>query len=190
MNIHEHQAKELLAKYGVETGKGFAAFTPEEAEKAAAEISTPTIVVKAQIHAGGRGKGKFKEAEAGDKGGVRFAKTPAEARQLAEQMLGNTLVTIQTGPAGRTVLRIYIQDAVNIARELYLSALVDRATSRIAFIVSLNTLSAANASAAAFAALASVAARAISANLPARKRSSGSPNSSGCRLLFLAASLP
>lgn len=136
MNIHEHQAKELLAKYGVETGKGFAAFTPEEAEKAAAEISTPTIVVKAQIHAGGRGKGKFKEAEAGDKGGVRFAKTPAEARQLAEQMLGNTLVTIQTGPAGRTVRRIYIQDAVNIARELYLSALVDRASSRIAFIVS------------------------------------------------------
>ena len=136
MNIHEHQAKELLAKYGVEVGKGFAAFSPDEAEKAAAQMTTPTIVVKAQIHAGGRGKGKFKEAEAGDKGGVRFAKSPAEARQLAEQMLGKTLVTIQTGAAGRTVRRLYIQDAVNIARELYLSALVDRATSRVAFIAS------------------------------------------------------
>jgi succinyl-CoA synthetase beta subunit len=136
MNIHEHQAKELLAKYGVEVGTGFAAFTPDEAEKAASQVSTPTIVVKAQIHAGGRGKGKFKEPEAGDKGGVRFAKTPAEARQLAEQMLGKTLVTVQTGAPGRTVRRIYIQDAVNIGRELYLSALVDRASSRIAFIAS------------------------------------------------------
>jgi succinyl-CoA synthetase beta subunit len=136
MNIHEHQAKDLLAKYGVEAGKGFVAFSPEEVEKAAAGISTPTIVVKAQIHAGGRGKGKFKEPAAGDKGGVRFAKTPGEAKKLAEQMLGNTLVTIQTGAAGRTVRRIYIQDAVDIARELYLSALVDRSTSRVAFIAS------------------------------------------------------
>ena len=136
MNIHEHQAKELLAKYGVDVGQGFVAFTPEEAEKVAGEIKTPTIVVKAQIHAGGRGKGKFKEPEAGDKGGVRFAKSAAEAKTLSEQMLGRTLVTIQTGAPGRTVRRIYIQDAVNIARELYLSALVDRASSRVAFIVS------------------------------------------------------
>jgi succinyl-CoA synthetase beta subunit len=136
MNIHEHQAKELLAKYGIDVGQGFVAFTPEEAEKAAGQIKTPTIVVKAQIHAGGRGKGKFKEPEAGDKGGVRFAKSAAEAKTLAEQMLGRTLVTIQTGAPGRTVRRIYLQDAVNIARELYLSALVDRASSRIAFIVS------------------------------------------------------
>src|SRR5690606_10701731 len=100
------------------------------------QISTPTIVVKAQIHAGGRGKGRFKEPEAGDKGGVRFAKTPAEARQLAEEMLGRTLVTVQTGPTGRVVRRLYLQDSVNIARELYLSALVDRASSRIAFIAS------------------------------------------------------
>jgi hypothetical protein len=90
MNIHEHQAKELLAKYGVDVGQGFVAFTPEEAEKVAGEIKTPTIVVKAQIHAGGRGKGKFKEPEAGDKGGVRFAKSAAEAKTLAEQMLGRT----------------------------------------------------------------------------------------------------
>jgi succinyl-CoA synthetase beta subunit len=93
-------------------------------------------VVKSQIHAGGRGKGRFKEAEAGDKGGVRFAKTPAEVRTLAEQMLGKTLVTLQTGPAGRVVRRIYIQDSVNVGRELYLSALVDRASSRVAFIAS------------------------------------------------------
>jgi len=136
MNIHEHQAKELLGAYGVETGKGFAVFTPDEAEKAAGEITTPTIVVKAQIHAGGRGKGRFKEPEAGDKGGVRFAKSRAEARALAEQMLGRTLVTLQTGAAGRVVRRLYLQEAVNVGRELYLSALVDRGSSRVAFIAS------------------------------------------------------
>ncbi|WP_333793738.1 ADP-forming succinate--CoA ligase subunit beta [Hyphomicrobium sp.] len=136
MNIHEHQAKELLATYGVDVGKGFAAFTPDEAEAAAKRLATPTIVVKAQIHAGGRGKGRFKEPEAGDKGGVRFAKTPAVVRKLADEMLGRTLVTVQTGPTGRTVQRLYIQESVNIARELYLSALVDRASSRVAFIAS------------------------------------------------------
>ncbi|MDQ8698676.1 ADP-forming succinate--CoA ligase subunit beta [Hyphomicrobium sp. LHD-15] len=136
MNIHEHQAKELLRQYGVPTSGGGAAFTPEEAEKIAAGIQTEVRVVKAQIHAGGRGKGHFKEKEAGEKGGVRFAKTPAEARDLAAQMLGKTLVTIQTGPAGRIVRRIYISDAANIGRELYLSALVDRASSRVAFIAS------------------------------------------------------
>jgi succinyl-CoA synthetase beta subunit len=136
MNIHEHQAKDLLRKYGVATSGGGAAFSPEEAEKIAGTIETEIKVVKAQIHAGGRGKGHFKEKEAGEKGGVRFAKSAAEARALAEQMLGKTLVTIQTGPAGRTVQRLYISEATSIARELYLSALVDRASSRVAFIAS------------------------------------------------------
>jgi succinyl-CoA synthetase beta subunit len=136
MNIHEHQAKDLLRKYGVATSGGGAAFSPEEAEKIAGTIETEVKVVKAQIHAGGRGKGHFKEKEAGEKGGVRFAKSAAEARVLAEQMLGKTLVTIQTGPAGREVQRLYLSEATSIGRELYLSALVDRASSRIAFIAS------------------------------------------------------
>jgi succinyl-CoA synthetase beta subunit len=136
MNIHEHQAKDLLRQYGVPTSGGGVAFTPEEAEKIAAGIETEVRVVKAQIHAGGRGKGHFKEKEAGEKGGVRFAKSPAEAKVLAEQMLGKTLVTIQTGPAGRVVRRIYLTEAANIGRELYLSALVDRGSSRVAFIAS------------------------------------------------------
>ena len=136
MNIHEHQAKDLLRKYGVATSGGGAAFSPEEAEKIAATIPTEVKVVKAQIHAGGRGKGHFKEKEAGEKGGVRFAKSPAEARALAEQMLNHTLVTIQTGPAGREVKRLYLSEATSIGRELYLSALVDRASSRVAFIAS------------------------------------------------------
>ena len=136
MNIHEHQAKELLKAYGVPTLKGVAAFSVAEAEKAAGEITTDVRVVKAQIHAGGRGKGKFKEAAAGEKGGVRIAKTPAEVKTFAEQMLGKTLVTLQTGAAGRVVRRLYIEEGCVIARELYLSALVDRATSRVAFIAS------------------------------------------------------
>jgi len=136
MNIHEHQAKDLLRQYGVPTSGGGAAFTPEDAEKIAAGIETEVRVVKAQIHAGGRGKGRFKEPEAGEQGGVRFAKSPAEAKALAAQMLGKTLVTVQTGPAGRVVRRIYITEAASIDRELYLSALVDRASSRIAFIAS------------------------------------------------------
>jgi succinyl-CoA synthetase beta subunit len=136
MNIHEHQAKDLLRKYGVATSGGGAAFSAEEAEKIATSIETEVKVVKAQIHAGGRGKGHFKEKEAGEKGGVRFAKSPAEARALAEQMLGRTLVTIQTGPAGREVKRLYLSEATSIGRELYLSALVDRASSRVAFIAS------------------------------------------------------
>src|SRR5688572_20521463 len=128
MNIHEHQAKDLLRQYGVPTTGGGVAFTPEEAEKVAAAIETEGRVVKAQIHAGGRGKGRFKEAEAGENGGVRFAKSPAEARLLAEQMLGRTLVTLQTGPAGRVVQRLYLTETADIERELYLSALVDRAS--------------------------------------------------------------
>lgn len=136
MNIHEYQAKELLRQYGVTVSKGFAAFSAAEAVEAANKLPGPVWVVKAQIHAGGRGKGKFKEPLAGEKGGVRLAKSIAEVEQFASEMLGNTLVTIQTGPAGRTVKRLYIEDGSAIDRELYLSALVDRATSRVAFIAS------------------------------------------------------
>ena len=116
--------------------QGAPAFTPDEAVKAAQGLPGPVWVVKAQIHAGGRGKGKFKEAAAGDKGGVRIAKSIDEVKTAAEQMLGKTLVTIQTGPAGRVVKRLFVEDGTAIARELYLSALVDRATSRISFIAS------------------------------------------------------
>ena len=126
MNIHEYQAKEVLRGFGVPVPKGKAAFTVAEAVKAAEELGGPVWVVKAQIHAGGRGKG----------GGVKVVKSIAEVKQEAERMLGMTLVTHQTGPHGRVVKRLYIEDGSAIARELYLSALVDRATSRIAFIVS------------------------------------------------------
>jgi succinyl-CoA synthetase beta subunit len=136
MNIHEYQAKELLRPFGVPVAKGGVAFTPDEAVKAAEAIGGTLWVVKSQIHAGGRGKGKFKEAAAGDKGGVRLCKSLDEVRENAKAMLGHTLVTIQTGPAGRVVKRLYVEAGTAIERELYLSALVDRATSRISFIVS------------------------------------------------------
>jgi succinyl-CoA synthetase beta subunit len=136
MNIHEYQAKELYREYGVPTPNGFPAFSVEEAVEAAKKLPGPVWVVKAQIHAGGRGKGKFKQPSAGDKGGVRLAKSLEEVEQFAKEMLGKTLVTVQTGPAGRVVNRLYVEDGSAIARELYLSALVDRATSRVAFIVS------------------------------------------------------
>ncbi len=136
MNIHEYQAKELYRKYGVPTPNGHAAFTVDEAVAAAKKLPGPVWVVKAQIHAGGRGKGTFKEKAAGEKGGVRLAKSIDEVKQFASEMLGNTLVTVQTGPAGRAVKRLYVEDGSAIARELYLSALVDRATSRVAFIAS------------------------------------------------------
>ena len=136
MNIHEYQAKELYREYGVPTPNGFPAFSVEEAIEAAKKLPGPVWVVKTQIHAGGRGKGKFKQPSAGDKGGVRLAKSLEEVEQFAKEMLGKTLVTVQTGPAGRVVNRLYIEDGSAIARELYLSALVDRATSRVAFIVS------------------------------------------------------
>jgi len=136
MNIHEHQAKDLYRLYGIPTGKGGAAFTVEEAVAAAKELPGPVWVVKAQIHAGGRGKGHFKEKEAGDKGGVRLAKSIDEVKQFAGEMLGRTLVTVQTGEAGRVVRRLYVEDGTAIDKEHYLSMLVDRATSRIAFIVS------------------------------------------------------
>ena len=139
MNIHEYQAKEVLKGFGVPVSRGVAAMTAEEAragaEKLAAE-GAKLFVVKAQIHAGGRGKGKFKELPADAKGGVRLAKTPAEVYANAKEMLGNTLVTIQTGPAGKQVNRLYVEDGSDIEKEFYLSMLVDRETGRTAFVVS------------------------------------------------------
>ncbi len=136
MNIHEYQAKELLAKYGVGIPTGYAALTVEEAVEAAKKLPGPLYVVKAQIHAGGRGKGKFKELGPDAKGGVRLAKSIDDVKSDAEDMLGNTLVTVQTGDAGKQVNRLYVTDGVDIAEEYYLSMLVDRATGRIALIVS------------------------------------------------------
>jgi succinyl-CoA synthetase beta subunit len=136
MNVHEYQAKQLLKGFGVPVASGSPAFSPAEAVKAAQGLPGLVWVVKAQIHAGGRGKGKFKEPAAGDKGGVRIVKSVDEVKAAAEQMLGRTLVTIQTGPAGRVVKRIFVEDGSAIERELYLSALVDRVTSRVAFIAS------------------------------------------------------
>ncbi|MEE3058551.1 MAG: ADP-forming succinate--CoA ligase subunit beta [Pseudomonadota bacterium] len=126
MNIHEYQAKQVLEAYQVPVPRGHVAFTPDEAVKAAEELGGPVWVVKAQIHAGGRGKG----------GGVKVVKSLEEVREEATRMLGMTLITHQTGPEGREVGRIYVEDGSDIARELYLSALVDRATSRISFIAS------------------------------------------------------
>lgn len=136
MNIHEYQAKELLAKFGVPVPAGYAALTVEEAVEASKKLPGPLYVVKAQIHAGGRGKGKFKELGPDAKGGVRLAKTEDEVRAAATDMLGNTLVTIQTGDAGKQVNRLYVTDGVDIAREFYLALVVDRATGRIGFVVS------------------------------------------------------
>ncbi|MGQ3676702.1 ADP-forming succinate--CoA ligase subunit beta [Xanthobacter sp. TB0139] len=136
MNIHEYQAKALLKKYGAPVSRGVAVLKAEEAEAAANELGGPLWVVKSQIHAGGRGKGKFKEAEAGEKGGVRLAQSIDEVKTFVDQMLGNTLVTVQTGPAGKQVNRLYLEDGSDIEKEFYLSLLVDRATSRVAFVVS------------------------------------------------------
>ena len=136
MNIHEYQAKELLRGFGAPVPKGVAVFSVGEAKEAAEALGGPVWVVKSQIHAGGRGKGRFKEAEAGEKGGVRLARSVDEVVADVEKMLGRTLVTHQTGPAGRAVQRLYIEEGSDIDRELYFSILVDRATSRIAFIAS------------------------------------------------------
>ncbi|MBO9669077.1 MAG: ADP-forming succinate--CoA ligase subunit beta [Sphingobium sp.] len=136
MNIHEYQAKELLAKFGAPVPAGFAALTVEEAVEAAKKLPGPLYVVKAQIHAGGRGKGKFKELGPDAKGGVRLAKTLDQVRAAATDMLGNTLVTIQTGPAGKQVNRLYVTDGVDIDKEFYLALLVDRATGRVAMVAS------------------------------------------------------
>jgi succinyl-CoA synthetase beta subunit len=136
MNIHEYQAKAVLREFGVPVPRGIPVLNAGEAAKAAKELGGPVWVVKAQIHAGGRGKGKFKEPTAGDKGGVRLARSPEEVDQYAEQMLGKTLVTLQTGPSGKQVNRLYVEEGADIAKEFYLSMLVDRVTSRVAFVVS------------------------------------------------------
>ena len=136
MNIHEYQAKELLGGFGVPVPAGHAAMSVEEAVEAAKKLPGPLWVVKSQIHAGGRGKGRFKELDPDAKGGVRLARSIEEVRGHAAEMLGKTLVTVQTGPAGKQVNRLYITDGVDIAREFYLALLVDRATSRIAIVAS------------------------------------------------------
>ena len=135
MNIHEYQAKQLLAKFGVAVPEGGVAYTPEEAEAAARDLGGPVYVVKSQIHAGGRGAGRFKGNEGG-KGGVRVVKSVEEVRANAEEMLGGVLVTKQTGAVGKEVKRLYIEDGCDIARELYLSFLIDRVTSRVTVIAS------------------------------------------------------
>ena len=136
MNIHEYQAKALLRSYGAPVSDGRAVTKAEEAKTAAAELDGPLWVVKAQIHAGGRGKGHFQEPDAGEKGGVRLTRSVEEAADEAKRMLGRTLITHQTGPAGKQVNRIYIEDGSGIERELYLALLVDRTTSRISFVCS------------------------------------------------------
>jgi succinyl-CoA synthetase beta subunit len=135
VNIHEYQGKDVLRKYGVAVLEGHIAWTPDEAEAAAAKLPGPVYVVKSQIHAGGRGAGRFVDDPAG-KGGVRIARSPAEVRAAAEAMIGHVLVTKQTGPAGRKVSRVYVEAGCDIARELYLSLLVDRATSRVTVMAS------------------------------------------------------
>ncbi|MBS0639071.1 MAG: ADP-forming succinate--CoA ligase subunit beta [Acetobacteraceae bacterium] len=135
MNIHEYQGKELLKRYGVTVLDGYVAWTPEEAEAAAAKLPGPVYVVKSQIHAGGRGAGRFADDPNG-KGGVRLAKSAAEVKAAAEAMIGHTLVTKQTGTAGKRVSRVYVEAGCDIARELYLSLLVDRITGRVTIVAS------------------------------------------------------
>src|ERR1700761_1807520 len=135
MNIHEYQAKELLKRYGVTVLDGYVAWTPEEAEAAAAKLPGPVYVVKSQIHAGGRGAGRFADDPNG-KGGVRLAKPAAELKAAAEAMIGHTLVTKQTGPAGKPVRRVYVEAGCDIKSELYLSLLVDRISGRVTIIAS------------------------------------------------------
>ena len=136
MNIHEYQAKAVLKEFGAPVSKGAPAFTPDEAQAVAEELGGPVWVVKAQIHAGGRGKGRFAEPAAGEKGGVRLASSIEEVKRHAREMLGHTLVTVQTGPSGKLVNRLYVEEGCQIASELYLSMLVDRETARIAVVVS------------------------------------------------------
>jgi len=136
MNIHEYQAKALLKGFGAPVADGVAIFSADEAAAAAKQLPGPLYVVKSQIHAGGRGKGKFKELGPEAKGGVRLAKSIDEVVSNVKEMLGNTLVTKQTGPAGKQVNRLYIEDGADIDRELYLSILVDRAVGQVSFVVS------------------------------------------------------
>ena len=135
MNIHEYQAKELLRGYGVAVPRGGVAFTPEEAESVARELGGPVWVVKSQIHAGGRGAGRFKD-NPGGKGGVRVVKSVEEVASNAAEMLSHVLVTKQTGPAGKEVKRLYVEEGADIRRELYLGMLIDRATGRVTIIAS------------------------------------------------------
>jgi succinyl-CoA synthetase beta subunit len=135
MNIHEYQAKSLLQKYGVAVPRGGAAYTPQEAEKVAREIGGPVWVVKSQIHAGGRGAGHFKDKPQG-KGGVRVVKSVEDVAKNAAEMLGHVLITKQTGPKGREVKRVYIEEGCDIKRELYLGMLIDRKTSRVTVMAS------------------------------------------------------
>jgi succinyl-CoA synthetase beta subunit len=135
MNIHEYQGKELLKHYGVTVLDGHVAWTPDEAEAAAAKLPGPVYVVKSQIHAGGRGAGRFADDPSG-KGGVRLARSGAEVRAAAEAMIGHTLITKQTGEAGRPVRRVYVEAGCDIARELYLSLLVDRSSGRVTIVAS------------------------------------------------------
>ena len=136
MNIHEYQGKAVIKAFGANVSAGYPALTVAEAVEAAKKLPGPLYVVKSQIHAGGRGKGKFKELGADAKGGVRLAKSVEEVEAHAKDMLGNTLVTIQTGPAGKQVNRLYIEDGSDIEKEFYMSLLVDRVTSRVSFVVS------------------------------------------------------
>src|SRR5580704_4747604 len=136
MNIHEYQAKAVLKEFGVPVLRGIALLRAADAGAAAAKLGGPVWVVKSQIHAGGRGKGTFKEKAAGGKGGVRLAKSVAEVETIVDEMLGRILVTAQTGPAGKQVSRIYLEEGANIVEEFYLSLLIDRSVSRVAFVVS------------------------------------------------------
>ncbi|RYG00276.1 MAG: succinate--CoA ligase subunit beta, partial [Caulobacteraceae bacterium] len=136
MNIHEHQAKSVLSEFGVAVPRGYAAFTVDEAVKAATDLGGPVFVVKSQIHAGGRGKGRFEGLGPDAKGGVRVVKSVDEVKANAEEMLGRVLVTHQTGPKGKQVNRLYIEEGAAIAKEFYLSLLVDRETSHVSVVAS------------------------------------------------------
>jgi succinyl-CoA synthetase, beta subunit len=136
MNIHEHQAKSVLSEFGVAVPRGYAAFSVDEAVKAAKDLGGPVFVVKSQIHAGGRGKGRFEGLGPDAKGGVRVVKSLDEVKANAEEMLGRVLVTHQTGPKGKQVNRLYIEEGADIAKEFYLSLLVDRETSRVSVVAS------------------------------------------------------
>ena len=135
MNIHEYQGKQVLAEYGVAVPRGHVAFTVDEAVKAAEELGGDVFVVKSQIHAGGRGAGRFKDKPDG-KGGVRVVKTVDEVRENAAEMLNHVLVTKQTGPDGKEVKRLYIEEGCDIARELYMGMLLDRQSSRLLIMAS------------------------------------------------------
>ena len=134
MKIHEYQGKEIFRKFGVPTPRGIVASSPSEVEGAAKQLGTPVVVVKSQIHAGGRGKGTFKDSDGGR--GVRLARSPEEARTFAENMLGKTLVTLQTGPEGARVNRLYVEEGLDIEKEFYLGMTLDRQVGRMTLIAS------------------------------------------------------